>query len=156
MYLQSFLNRDSFLNRAFLNRDSTVMKNNEPKLALAKYLTNVKFGSCDFFLGPKVALGKDLLYRLFSQLVSSKGQLQCQWVQKAVVSRHCCRPWNLRFWIWLLNVPKVCFRTYRARMSIVYFEVHLRNDSAPTPWLTQILITQMSLIWLFKKFPFLT
>ena len=39
--------------------------NNEiisPKIGLGKYLANVKFGWCDFFPQPKVALGKVPLY----------------------------------------------------------------------------------------------
>ena len=33
-----------------------------PKIALGKYLANAKFGWCDFFPEPKVALCKDPLY----------------------------------------------------------------------------------------------
>ena len=38
------------------------MKYFGPKDALAKYLASAKFGQCDFFPKPKVALGKDPLY----------------------------------------------------------------------------------------------
>ena len=54
-YLANFIS----LLRNRENRSNEIIS---PKIAFGKYLANVKFGYCDFFPEPKIALGKDPLY----------------------------------------------------------------------------------------------